>query len=45
MIAPVAEIKIIGTEYIVMYHGEIISKQKNVLKAAEKLAKYIRGQQ
>jgi len=45
MTAPVAEIKMIGTEYVVMYHGEIISRQKNILKAADKLLKYIKGQQ
>ena len=45
MTAPVAEIKMIGTEYVVMYHGEIISRQKNVLKATQKLMKYVKGLQ
>ncbi len=41
----VAEIKLIGTEYVVYYHGNVISRQRNILKATEKLAKYVKGQQ
>ena len=44
MTAEVVSIKLVNTEYWVYYHDKVISKQKNIIKATEKLAKYIKGQ-
>ena len=39
----IAEIRIVGTEYWVYYRNDVISKQRSLLKAAQKLASYIKG--
>ena len=44
MTAEVASIKLVGTEYWVYYHDEVVSKQKNIVKATEKLYKLVKGQ-
>jgi hypothetical protein len=39
----IAEIRVEGGKYNVYYRGECISSQNTMLKATEKLFKYIKG--
>jgi hypothetical protein len=39
------EVKIVGVDYHVYYHGKLITKQRNLVKAVYKLYKYVKGQE
>jgi len=41
----VAEIIMVGTEYLALYHGREVSKGKSLVKVSKSLAAYIKGQQ
>ena len=44
MIRNVADIKMIGTEYVAFYYEKEISRGKSLEKVAKKLHHYIKGQ-
>ncbi len=45
MIAPIAEIKLINTEYYAFLHGKEISRGKSLVKVTKALAAFVKGQQ
>ena len=44
MVAEMASIKLIGTEYVAFLHSKEISRGKSLLKVVTKLQKYIKSQ-
>ena len=45
MIAPVAEIKMVGVDYVAYVHDKEVSKGRSLVKVSKALASYIKGQQ
>jgi len=45
MITPVAEIVMVGVEYVAYVHGKEVSKGRSLVKVSKSLASYIKGQE